>query len=553
MLKAKIISSLEKVFFDSSFDSFDQLERISILKNERLSFQLLYTLDEPNDNQREMLGITVDAGALTPFISCRNVINIPVLYPVFEHAVDDNYLKTTPGLYPDLLEPMHYNNTVSVVRNQTHSVWIELDLRNYEADSGIYTVIVALNNAAGAVIECKLELEVINACLPEQQLLLTQWFHCDSLASFYNCQVWSEKHWQVVENFAKTAVNNGINLLLTPVFTPPLDTQLGGERLTTQLVKVKKIKGKYHFDFSLLDRWVEMCDRVGIKYFEISHLFTQWGAGHAPKVMATVDGEYKRIFGWDTDATSEEYVGFLRVFLKRFIAHMKKSGNDTRCLFHISDEPNETQLESYKAAKDSISDLLEGYTVMDALSNYEFFKQGVVKTPIPSNNHISTFIENNTPDLWTYYCCGQSVNVSNRFIAMPSYRNRSIGMQMFKYDIKGFLQWGYNFYNNMSSVNPVNPYTDASGEFWVPAGDCYSVYPSTDGKALESLRIIVFYEAIQDMRAMALCSSLYGKDQTVKAIEDVFGKAVTFDTCAYSSKMILDIREKINRMIADAN
>ena len=80
-------------------------------------------------------------------------------------------------------------------------------------------------------------------------------------------------------------------------------------------------EGKYTFDFSLLTRFMDMADRLGVKYFEIAHLFTQWGAEHAPKVMATVDGEYKRIFGWDTEAAGEEYSTFLRNFLKEFLAH----------------------------------------------------------------------------------------------------------------------------------------------------------------------------------------------------------------------------------------
>ena len=45
---------------------------------------------------------------------------------------------------------------------------------------------------------------------------------------------------------------------------------------------------------------------------------------------------------------------------------------------------------------------------------------------------------------------------SNRFIAMPSYRTRSIGMQMFGYGIKGFLHWGYNFYNTQYSREQIN-------------------------------------------------------------------------------------------------
>ena len=245
-----------------------------------------------------------------------------------------------------------------------------------------------------------------------------------------------------------------------------------------------------------------MCDRIGIKYFEIAHLFTQWGAKHAPKIMATVDGEYKKIFGWETDATSDEYVGFLRTFIPAFLEHMKKNGNDKRCFFHISDEPQLEHLEFYRAAKNSISDLLEGYVIMDALSDYDFWKMGIVDTPIPCNDHIGKFIENNVPNLWTYYCCGQRINVSNRLISMPSWRNRSIGMQMYKYDIVGFLQWGFNFYNNQFSVDECEPYTDVSGEHWVPAGDTFSVYPAPHGKVYESLRIVVFHDALQDMRAM---------------------------------------------------
>lgn len=66
-------------------------------------------------------------------------------------------------------------------------------------------------------------------------------------------------------------------MLLMPVFTLPLDTKVGGERPTTQLVGVEKTADGYVFDFSLVGRWLDMCARCGVKYHEISHLFTQWG------------------------------------------------------------------------------------------------------------------------------------------------------------------------------------------------------------------------------------------------------------------------------------
>jgi hypothetical protein len=398
--------------------------------------------------------------------------------------------------------------------------------------------------------EC-FEVTVINAMLPAQEMRVTQWFHTDCLANYYNVPAWSEEHWRIVENFARTARRNGINLLLTPVFTPALDTVVGGERTTVQLVDVCKNGDAYSFGFEKLDRWIEMCNRVGIEYFEIAHLFTQWGAEHAPKVMATVDGAYKKIFGWETAATGEEYSTFLRAFLAAFLDHMKARGDDKRCYFHISDEPNETQLESYKAAKAVVYDLIKDYPIMDALSNFEFFKQGIVPLPIPSNDHVEPFIEAKVPGLWTYYCCGQLSGVSNRMMAMPLWRTRSIGYQFYKYDIAGFLQWGYNFYNTCGSIDPINPYVDACGEYWVPAGDTYSVYPAQNGEALESIRILSFYEALQDVRAMKVAEAYYGKDAVVAAMEEILGE-IKFSKCATDANTILAMRAKINDMIAAA-
>ena len=547
MIKTALISSLEKCFPDQQVEDFARLKALSVLKNERFSVQLLYK-SEPDHAGRAI--VRVD-GALAPFASVRSVKNIPVDIAIFPGADTSNYLRTEPGLYPDLLQPLHYSGAVSIMKDQTQSAWIEFDLDGTAA-AGTYTMAVTLVDGLGNEVakEC-FEVKVINATLPEQTMRVTQWFHCDCLANYYNIPAWSEEHWRIVENFARTAQRNGINLLLTPIFTPALDTVIGGERTTVQLIDVCKNGDQYSFGYGKLDRWIDMCDRVGIKYFEIAHLFTQWGAAHAPKVMATVDGEYKKIFGWETEAAGEEYSTFLRAFLASFLDHMKARGDDTRCYFHISDEPNTEQLESYKAAKAVVADLLEGYPIMDALSNFEFFKQGIVPLPIPSNDHVEPFIEAGVPGLWTYYCCGQLSGVSNRMMAMPLWRTRSIGYQFYKYDIAGFLQWGYNFYNTCGSVDPINPFLDACGEYWVPAGDTYSVYPAQNGEAMESIRILSFYEALQDVRAMKLAETYYGKDAVVAALEEILGE-IKFSRCATDAKTILSMRERINEMIAKA-
>ena len=79
------------------------------------------------------------------------------------------------------------------------------------------------------------------------------------------------------------------------------------------------------------------------------------------------------------------------------------------------------------------------------------------KLPVVAINHIQDFLERDIENRWGYYCCSQWEKVSNNFLGMPSYRNRIIGLQMYKYGFDGFLHWGYNFYNSNVSKYPINP------------------------------------------------------------------------------------------------
>ena len=564
MLNTKFVSSLEKSFLDQSINDFEALDRISALRGERLSLQLLYAFDEDDKHNTTNYHTVKLSGKLAEHASVRSVKHLPVTK--YEGQRNDREslqecLRLPPNLFPDLLEPLACGDILPICDKILESLWIDIEIPE-DFPSGESELSLVISNVEGPVYknkgdaikvaESKIEIEVIGATLPEQKLIHTEWFYTDCLANYYDTPVWSERHWEIIENYARVAQKNGINMLLTPVFTPPLDTAVGWERVTTQLIGIKKSGNRYTYNFKLLDRWIDMCDRVGIKYLEISHLFSQWGATHAPKIMACVDGEYKQIFGWDTDAHGDEYKKFLRSFLKAFIKHMKARGDDTRCFFHVSDEPGAQQIENYKKSKKIVEGVLKDYIIMDALSSIDFYKKGVTKTPIPTTWHTMDFVEAGVPDLWTYYCGGCPGGYSSRMLARPSASNRSIGMQMYKYNIVGFLHWGFNFYNTRGSLAPVNPLIDTSGDRWVPAGDTALVYPGFKGMPLESIRLLVFAEGLQDMRAMQLCESYYSHEKTVAAIEEALGHAADFDKSALTPSEILAVRERINAMIKAA-
>lgn len=543
-IKTKLLSSLAKVFSDEELTA-ESWDKGSMLSNEVYSFQVAYRCVQESGNVPDQVNIRVKS-ELSPYTTLRKVTLIQSDLPCYEDH-DENVLRTTTGLYPDLLRPL--NNSVSLTK-EWQSIWITVDPQGQiKADN--YPVKLLFETQEGEVLASEVfHITIIDNKLPKQTLINTEWFHTDCIATWYGDDVFCEAHWKRIEQFVKTAVNHGINMILTPLFTPPLDTKVGGERPTVQLVSVEKSGDSYKFTFDRLDRWTKLCKANGVEYFEFSHLFTQWGAKHAPKIIATVNGELKQIFGWDTDAAGAEYESFLDQFLPVLVSFIKANNLEKCSYFHVSDEPSEDHLESYENASRILNKHLADFPIIDALSSYTFYEKGLVKRPIPASNHIEPFLQNKVPDLWTYYCCGQYKQVSNRFFNMPSARNRIIGVQLYKYNIAGFLQWGYNFWYSQYSIHPIDPFkvTDAGKAF--PSGDAFTVYPGEDGP-LESIRLEVFYEALQDLRALKHLEELVGRDTVIKLLEDGLETPITFTQYPKDAQWLLNKREEINQMISE--
>ena len=535
--QVKQISSLSKVYLDGKGEFFE-IKKGKALKGERFSYQIAYKSDE-----RFFSKVKIES-ELEKYISIRAVGNVPSELPCYP----DRTLyaeRTEPGLFPDVLFPIGEKHFIKP--SNWFALWVTVELP-CDVKAGKYDINIKIYKDEEELSVNKLTLTVIDAVLPEQTLINTEWFHADCIADYFNVPVFSEEHWAQTESFMEAFVRCGNNMILTPVFTPPLDTEIGGERTTVQLVDVKKENGAYFFNFDKFRRWVNLARKVGIKYFEISHLFSQWGAVAAPKIMAEADGEYKRIFGWETEAAGEEYSAFLQAFLPELIKVIEELGIKNVTVFHVSDEPSEEQIETYSKAKNVISEILKDFTIIDALSDYEFFEKGFIKQPIPATSSIEEFIEKGFDNRWTYYCCGQGEDLSNRFFGMPLSATRILGTQLYIHEIKGFLQWGFNFYNSAKSLRHISPYEVTDADCAFPSGDSFLVYPYDNG-AIMSVRGEVIFESLQDMRAMQLLETLVGREKILKKIDKKFGD-ITFRFYPRGTEATLAIRETINDMIA---
>jgi hypothetical protein len=111
---------------------------------------------------------------------------------------------------------------------------------------------------------------------------------------------------------------------------------------------------------------------------------------------------------------------------------------------------------------------------------------------------------------------------------------------------KGFLHWGYNYYYDVLSHGLFNPVQNPAGYNATP-GTSFIVYADSDGSAIPSTRMKVFYEAINDYRALQALEKLIGREEVKKVISEHFGE-MNYRTCTDNDNLLL-FREKINNLI----
>ncbi|WP_243062558.1 DUF4091 domain-containing protein [Humibacter sp. RRB41] len=544
-----ICDALEKVYPDADPRPRADDVGLSVTLGEPASFQLAYrppfdgSLRDPRPLHLDVVGDSAD------LVEVRRVDLVPCELPAFP-GHDDGYDRDAPGLYPDVLVPLN-GGELWPLFGSWRAVWLDL-LVDDDSRTGIHTITIVVSDDEGRErFREDVVVRVLGVRLPELDIVNSHWLHVDAVADHYRVPVFSEAHWELLERFVESAAGMGVNSLLAPVWTPPLDTGIGHYRTPVQLVDVEETSaGEYRFGFGKLARWLELCRRNGVKGVEVAHLFTQWGAEFTPAIYARRDGETVRLFGWEVSATDPRYRRFLEQLLPALVNVLDDEVEPGKVVFHVSDEPHgRVQLENYLAAKSVVTDLLEGRRIVDALSDFAYYSSGAVPVPVVATDAIEPFLADRPDELWAYYCVSQERDVANRFFALPSARNRVLGHQLFAFGIDGFLHWGFNFYYSWHSLRLVDPFRDTTAGGAFPGGDPFVVYPGEDGHPLPSIRYRVFAQAMADHRAMQALRDRDGIEAVLELIDPDGG--LRFDRFSVDPVHYLRVREAINARLVE--
>ena len=467
---------------------------LEVALNELFSFQVGLRGEKGDKSQTVRLEAVGPAGWS---VRVRRVGFVPVLHhntPIEPGRLDTDGLGHIPGYVPD---PLFDEASLFLPEGETHAFWITVR-PGRGATPGHHAIRVSVIPESGGETVHSVAVVLRDLALPKRRdFRITHFFYADALIDWYKTDLFDERLWTILRACVRDMAEHGQDTLYVPAFTPPLD----GVKRPSQLLRVKRVApGRYAFDWRDVRRYIALAKECGITHFEWCHLFTQWGVKNAIRVYDGQGADERLLWPADTAATSKIYRTFLSQYLSQLHRFLKDENILDRSFFHLSDEPHGAEhLESYRQARAMLRELAPWMTVMDALSQIEFARQGLTDMPVPNIQTALEFIGSDIP-CWCYYCCGPRGQYLNHLLDTPLAKIAMHGFLFYRWPFRGFLHWGYNYWYQSQTRNLIDPYTVQDGLRWQNGwayGDTFLVYPGPNGP-VDSMRWEIIAESLQD-------------------------------------------------------
>jgi len=137
-------------------------------------------------------------------------------------------------------------------------LWIRVNVPA-NVGSGVYTGAVTVNAQGEKPVNVPMVVRVADWQLPSTDGMHTfvDLIQCpDTLALEYNVPLWSEKHWELIAESFRLIGETGCRTLYVPLIA---HTNLGNEESMVRWVK--KADGKYDYDFSIMERYIDVATK----------------------------------------------------------------------------------------------------------------------------------------------------------------------------------------------------------------------------------------------------------------------------------------------------
>ena len=425
------------------------------------------------------------------------------------------------GFFPD---PIIYEDSRDVTFGTTQPIWITVKIPG-DCKTGLYKGRVEITGELGGQSVSKskaFEIEVFKPVIENTSLWVTNWFFLDRL-DYLNNNKLVEKHsdlfWELSGVMAQTLAEYRQNVAMISPFD---HTSFSYQNDTWQ------------FDFSNFNKMVALFIEEGvIGRLEGGHLGSRMDGG-----WLSPFGLYVPVL--DNDSTDKELlpldnpltVEFYKAFLPAFVENIKANGWEDQYIQHIADEPIDENVESYIEISKFLKSLVPELKVIEACHTHRL--ENMIDIWVPQMNFLESGMDFYTErqgkgdEAWYYTCLAPKGEWANRFVELPLIKTRLLHWVNFKYNIPGYLHWGFNFWgSNTGIITAENPYDDVSGMIVssgniLPGGDCWITYPGYK-TIYPSIRLEAMRGGIVDYELLKMYKEQFPEEVDVLVGTTVYG------------------------------
>lgn len=443
-------------------------------KNGYVGFQVLlndltvgacYTVKAP-----KIPGLRVEMYELVAVLCEKNTG--PICFCVDEDAGEDASGYTTrraPFRVYDGLKPLeNYQLTAtSETMGVYFSIFIESDGDSQRQELAFY---LKGDDEKNVIIPVTLTVYDV-AIANEKNLAISNWYRLDNIAAQHHVEMFSEEHWRLIEKYADLMARTRQTHFWIP----------------NEIREISRgADGKFNFDFTRTKRLIDLFLSKGFTHIEGNLIYRR---NHFSDTTFVVD-----ILDETVPALSEKAYEFVSQYLTAWRAFLAENGWLDKLCQHVGDEPTDACKEEYRMLSGIVRKFLPGVPLMEAVETFDL--DGAVDIWIPKNNYFDEHrdkferIRGNGEMLWFYTCCYPGGKYLNRLWDMPLIRTRLLHWGNYRYDLRGYLHWGFNWCD--LDKDPFN-----QTDILFPPGDTHISYPA-GAEVWGSMRLEAMRAGVED-------------------------------------------------------
>lgn len=334
----------------------------------------------------------------------------------------------------------------------------------------------------------------------ESKFYLDLWQHSSIVASRCDVKIWSDEHFGVLESVVKSLADLGQRAVTVVATEVPwhgqschkVDTCPSSLFEYSIIKTVKEKDGSFTYDYSAMQRYIDLCAKYGIDKEISIYGFLNITAPHKPCPECFDNLRIRYLDKADGRCKYMRDISEIDAYISSLEQYFIKTGQIEKVRV-AADEPGD--IDAFRVAISHMKAVAPAFKYKAAVNHIEFieeFRDDILDIapalPVACDLHSELMrVKKEMPykHILHYICCWPMF--PNTYIRSPLAESLFLGVITSFLDLDGLLRWAYTCWtDDPRHEMRYHP------EDWA-AGDTCFVYPSASGKVLLSLR----YKALQ--------------------------------------------------------